>query len=320
MSLLRIENFDSNLKIFKNIIDLLEGDIMNFGRILTAMVTPFNEKSEVDYEKAKELALYLAENGSDGIVVCGTTGESPSLTKEEKINLFKVVVSAVQGKAKIIAGTGSNSTAESLAMTRAAEECGVDGIMLVVPYYNKPPQSGIYQHFKVVSEATKLPVMLYNVPGRTSCNMLPETVVELAKLPNIVCIKEACGDLEQIEKLINSVPDDFDVYSGDDSLALTIIAKGGCGVVSVAAHIVGNEMQEMIEQYHQGDKEGAEKIHDQLMPIFQNLFITSNPIPVKTSMNLLGHNVGGVRLPLVEANPQEVEILKDTLNQLNKLK
>src|SRR5690554_2188056 len=209
----------------------------SFGELLTAMVTPFNEKLELDLEKARNLANYLVDNGSDGLVVLGTTGESPTLTYDEKMKLLETVVDEVGDRATILAGTGSYSTAESIRLTEEAEKIGVDGIMLVTPYYNKPPQSGLYHHFKAIAERTSLPIMLYNIPGRTARNIEVETMLELAKIDNIIAVKEASGDLNQVSALTRLLPDDFLVYSGDDSLTLPVLSVGGTGVVSVAGHL-----------------------------------------------------------------------------------
>jgi len=291
-----------------------------FGEVLTAMVTPFDENGEVNYENAAALATYLADNGSDGIVVAGTTGESPTLTVEEKVELFKVVRRAVGNKVKVIAGTGSNSTKASVELTQKAEACGVDGIMLVVPYYNKPSQEGLYQHFAAIARATELPVMLYNVPGRTAINLSDQTVLRLAKdFNNIVSIKEASGDLEQITRIVGNAPSGFAVYSGDDSMTLPVLAVGGCGIVSVASHIAGKEIKNMITAFMNRDLAESIRIHQRLMPLFKALFITSNPSPVKGALKMLGHKVGPLRLPLVEINAQEQEVIRKVLQELDYL-
>lgn len=284
--------------------------VKHFGNLLTAMVTPFDDKMEVDYTQAANLAKYLAEHGSDGIVVCGTTGESPTLTKEEKIKLWQVVKEAVAGKAAVIAGTGSNNTKESIAMTKEAEKLGVDGAMLVGPYYNKPSQEGFYQHFKTVAESTSLPIIVYNVPGRTGTNILPQTVIRLSEIPNIVAVKEASGNVEQASQIRRGTAPDFMVYSGDDSLTLPILAVGGTGVISVASHVIGDQMQEMIKAYLSGDVKKASALHLELFPVFKGLFITSNPVPVKAALNLKGIKVGSTRLPLVDAAPEHLEAIK----------
>ncbi|AVX20702.1 dihydrodipicolinate synthase [Carboxydocella sporoproducens DSM 16521] len=277
---------------------------MDFGRLITAMITPFTENDEVNYSEAQKIAQYLVDNGSDGIVVTGTTGESPTLTKEEKIKLYAAVKEAVGNKARVIAGTGSYNTKESIALTKEAEKLGVDGVMLVVPYYNKPCQNGLKAHFRAVAESTGLPIMLYNIPGRTGINLLPETVAELAQVSNIVAIKEASGNLDQVSQLLRLVPANFRVYSGDDSLTLPMLSLGCYGVVSVAAHIVGLQMKKMIESYLAGNIETAASLHRELIPVFKGLFITTNPVPVKTAMALKGFQVGSVRLPLVPATEE----------------
>ncbi len=286
----------------------------DFGRVLTAMVTPFDAQMQIDYRAAADLARYLADNGTQGIVVAGTTGESPTLTKEEKIKLFVTVKEAVGDRVAVIAGTGSNNTATSVELTREAEKIGVDGVMLVVPYYNKPSQDGLYNHFKMVAEATSLPIMLYNIPGRTGINLLPTTVVQLAKTSNIVAIKEAGGSLDQAGLLLSTLPDGFRVYSGDDNLTLPMLAIGAYGVVSVAAHIIGPKMQAMIKAYLDGQVQEAARLHLELMPVFKVLFITSNPVPVKYALNARGINVGGVRPPLAPPTADEEASLKKILN------
>ena len=289
---------------------------MDFGRLLTAMVTPFDSKLAVDYEQAQKVAEYLVNNGSDGIVVAGSTGEGATLTKEEKIKLFKLVKETVGHRAKVIAGTGTNNTAETIEITQAAEKVGVDGIMLVVPYYNKPPQEGIYRHFKAIAESTLLPIMLYNIPGRTGINMVPSTVARLAEIDNIVALKESAGLLDQVSELVRILPEDFKVYSGDDSLTLPMLAMGCHGIVSVCAHVIGNQIQSMIKAYQAGNVDEAAKLHQQLFPVFKNLFIATNPVPVKLAVSLLGIDPGGVRPPLIEATPDEFAVVKKTLEEL----
>ena len=284
-----------------------------FGSVLTAMVTPFDSNLAVDYEQAARLAEHLADNGSDGVVVAGTTGESPTLTVEEKLALFRAVVEAVGGRITVIAGTGGNDTRLSVELTRQAAKTGVDGIMLVTPYYNKPSQEGLFQHFKTVAESTELPVMLYNVPGRTSINLLPPTVARLAEIDNITAIKEASGDLNQVSEIKRLTGDDFQILSGDDSLTLPILSVGGEGIVSVASHLVGRQMKEMVNLYLAGQVREAASIHGMLLPLFRTLFITSNPVPVKTALNLVGLNVGGVRRPLWEMEAKELDVLKSEL-------
>ncbi|PKM83660.1 MAG: 4-hydroxy-tetrahydrodipicolinate synthase [Firmicutes bacterium HGW-Firmicutes-13] len=279
------------------------------------MVTPFNSDMQIDYDRASSLAAYLVENGTESIVVAGTTGESPTLTMEEKIKLFGVVVEAVSGKAKVIAGSGSNSTQQSVELTRKAADIGVDGVMLVVPYYNKPPQEGLYEHFRKIAGSVDLPVMLYNVPGRTSVNLAAQTTIRLAEIDNIFAIKEASGDLEQISYIIKETPDDFLVYSGDDSMTLPIMSVGGYGVVSVAGHVIGKEIREMIDAFCRGNIAEAYALHGKLFPVFKGMFISTNPIPVKTALNLLNKNVGSVRLPLCEMSSEQVNNLQSILGK-----
>jgi len=284
-------------------------------RLMTAMVTPFDKNLQVDYRKAKELASYLIKEGSEGIVVCGTTGESPVLTKEEKLRLFEVVSEEVGDRAEVWAGTGSNSTQATVELTREATRIGVDGIMVVTPYYNKPPQSSLFAHYQEVAAATELPVMIYNVPGRTSVNILPETVARLAQIENIRAIKEASGSMDQVSLLRTMVPEDFVIYSGDDSLTLPMLAIGAAGVVSVVSHIAGTRIKEMIDAFFAGQIARAEGLHRGLFPLFKGLFITTNPIPVKEALNMMGMEVGGLRLPLTGASEKEREqiyrLLKD---------
>lgn len=289
---------------------------MNFGRVITAMVTPFNQDGEVDYNATEQLVEHLIANGTDAVVVSGTTGESPTLTMEEKVEMFKQVVKFVDNRISVIAGTGSNNTQESIELTKLAEQANVDGIMLVVPYYNKPSQAGLYAHFKAIADATTLPVMLYNIPGRSACNIDVDTIVGLSKVDNIVCVKEASADLEAMAEIITRTDDDFLLYSGDDSLTLPVLAIGGNGVVSVASHIVGNEMQKMIEHFHNGNVVEAGRLHRELRPTFDALFTSPNPVPLKAALNIMGVTVGSVRLPLVPLNEEELEQLKKDL-QLN---
>lgn len=286
---------------------------MDFGEVLTAMVTPFNPDLSANYDRAQELAVYLIENGSDGVVVSGTTGESPTLTPDEKIELFKLVKEAVGNKGKVIAGTGCNCTSESIELTRRAEKVGVDGCMLVGPYYNKPPQEGLYQHFKMIAESTSLPVIIYNVPSRTACNIEAETVIRLSAVENIVAVKEASGSLDQVSKISTRTPDNFRIYSGDDSLTLPILAIGGDGVISVASHVAGKEIKEMVRSYKEGNIEKACEIHLTLSPLFKALFMTTNPIMVKSAVKLKGIDVGGLRLPLVDATRDQIEKLEKVM-------
>lgn len=291
-----------------------------FGEVITAMCTPMRPDGAVDFDQAEKLAVYLAEHGSDGIVVAGTTGESPTLSPDEKLGLFKAVVNAVGGRVKVIAGTGNYNTHESALLTRKAESCGVDGIMLVTPYYNKPPQEGLIRHFRHIAQNTSLPVMLYNVPPRTGRNLEPESVARLAQVPNIVSIKEAAGQMDQVTKLRTLLPQDFAIYSGDDPFTLPMLALGADGVVSVASHVVGPEIKQMIQAFKSGDTVRATEIHEKLTPIFRALFITTNPIPVKWSMSLLGMDLGPFRLPLVEPTPAEKAHIRETFARYGLIK
>jgi 4-hydroxy-tetrahydrodipicolinate synthase len=290
---------------------------MNFGQVLTAMVTPFNHNDEVDLNATRTLVNYLIANGSDGLVIAGTTGESPTLTAEEKVDLFKIVVEVVDGRVPVIAGTGSNNTKASISLTKQAEAAGVDGIMLVTPYYNKPSQEGLFQHFSAIAHSTSLPVMLYNIPGRSVVNMSIETIVSLSKINNIVAVKEASGDLDAMAQIISKTSSDFTLYSGDDGLTLPVLAIGGTGVVSVSSHIIGNEMQEMINSFKNGDVHGAASTHRNLLPIMKALFAAPSPSPVKSALNMRGLNVGGVRLPLVSLNNEEKKALHIALQPSN---
>jgi len=294
--------------------------MVDLGRVLTAMVTPFKDDLSVDYKKAAELAKYLIENGSDGLVIHGTTGESPTLTHEEEYELYRVVKKAIKGKAKLIAGTGSNSTATSIKSTKEAEKIGVDAAMIVVPYYNKPSQEGLYQHYKAVARSTKLPIIIYNIPGRTGINMLPVTVARLAKeINNIVGLKDATGNPEQTKATKELVPNGFTIWSGDDGLTLPMMKVGAVGVISVASHLVGKEIAAMVSAFHKGDLKKAEEIHERLMPIFKVLFITANPTPVKAALEMVGKPVGKLRLPLIEANALEKRQVKEVLKDLGLL-
>ena len=294
--------------------------MVSFGRTITAMITPFKEDGSVNYAVAEKLAAYLAENGSDGIVVCGTTGESPSLTWDEEYELFQVVKKAVSGKALVIAGTGSNSTREAIAATQKAAKIGLDGSLQVVPYYNKPPQEGMYQHFQAIAQSSPdLPIMLYNIPGRTGQNLLPETVARLAEIPNIVAIKEASGNLDQATQIRCLTPPDFQIYSGDDSLTLPLLSIGGAGVVSVASHLVAPQLQAMIQAFEVGKIKEATQIHLQLFPLFKALFATTNPIPVKAALKLQGWDVGSTRSPLCDPTNEIAQNLKNVLEKLSLL-
>lgn len=279
---------------------------MEFGRVITAMVTPFNEQLEIDWNKTEALVNHLIEEQqTDSIVVCGTTGESPTLSEDEKLQLFERVISYAAGRCKIIAGTGDNETAYSIQLTQKAESIGVDGILLVTPYYNRPSQEGLYAHFKAVAEATRLPVMLYNVPGRTGVHLSADTTIRLAQLPNVFATKEASANMDDITTIINNTADDFLVYSGDDPLTLPILAVGGYGIVSVASHIVGKDIQKMIAAYVAGEVGEAAEIHGKLHPLFKGLFICPNPVTIKYVLQDFGMSMGGVRLPLTMPTENE---------------
>jgi 4-hydroxy-tetrahydrodipicolinate synthase len=283
------------------------------------MITPFDRDGNVNYAVAEQLAAHLADSGTDTIVVCGTTGESPTLSWEEEFELFKVVKSAVVGKAKVIAGTGSNSTCEAVEATRKAANLGLDGSLQVVPYYNKPPQEGLYLHFKAIAQAAEMPIVLYNIPGRTGQNLLPATVARLAAIDTIVAIKEASGNLDQVSQIRCSTPASFAIYSGDDSLTLPMLSVGACGVISVASHLVGRQVQQMVQEFEQGQVKTALEIHLKLLPLFKTLFLMTNPIPLKAALALAGWDVGSCRLPLCEVSDDLVAELRTVMLNLGLL-
>ena len=287
--------------------------MVEIGRQMTAMVTPFTDSGEVDYEQAKKLALALLDSGSDGLVVVGTTGESPTLRREEEYRLFREIKEVVGDRGVVIAGTGSNNTAEAVEATKEAEKIGVDGCLLVVPYYNKPTQEGLYQHFTKVAESTSLPIILYNVPSRTITNLSVDTVVRLSQIKNIIGVKEASGNMEQVANIIARTGDDFRVWSGNDSDTFNLVALGGYGVISVSAHLVGKQNREMINQLLAGNVEAAAAIHRHLLPLVDALFIVSNPSPVKYALNQVGFRVGKPRLPLVEPDEKSAAMIRETL-------
>ena len=294
--------------------------MVNFGRVLTAMITPFKEDGSVNYEVAEQLAVHLADTGTDTLVVCGTTGESPTLTWDEEYQLFQVVQQAVAGKAKVIAGTGSNSTHEAITATQKAAKLGLDGSLQVVPYYNKPPQSGLYHHFEAIAKACPdIPLMLYNVPGRTGQNLEPETVARLAEIPNIVALKEATGNFDQASQIRRLTPPEFALYSGDDSFTLAMLAIGATGVVSVASHLVGTPLQDMIQAFEAGKTVMAGEIHLKLFPLFKVLFCTANPIPIKAALKLQGWEVGSPRPPLGDLPTELKQGLEEVLIELSLL-
>jgi len=280
-----------------------------FGPVVTAMITPMRADGSVDHAEAGRLARWLCEHGSTGLVVAGTTGEGPTLRDDEKIKLVESVVSAAGDVAQIIANTGSNDTRRSVELSKRAEQAGADALLLVGPYYNKPPQSGLLAHFSAVADAVGIPVMIYNIPGRTGVNVSPDTLVQLASHPRIVAVKESSGDLGQISEVAARVPSSFDVYSGDDHLALPTAAVGGCGVVSVASHVAGDDIRRMLDAFFAGDVRAAAAAHQRLLPLCRALFAVTSPIPVKAAMKRLGFAVGGCRLPLVELTPAQEQAL-----------
>ena len=285
------------------------------GRLITAMVTPFDEQGQVDYDQAKRLAKALLASGSDGLILSGTTGESPTLSTEEKLRLYAEVKGAVGDSGAIIAGTGNYNTAESIELSREAEREGVDALLLVVPYYNKPPQEGLYQHFKAVAGSVDLPCIVYNVTSRTSLNMTHETTIRLSEIDNIVGVKEAGSDMDQITRIIDGAKPGFLVWSGNDNETYYIMATGGYGVVSVASNLVGNQIKQMMGYLLEGDVEKAASEHRRLLPLFKVLFIVSNPIPVKFSLNHVGFNVGNPRLPLVPPDDESAAQIEAVLNR-----
>ena len=284
------------------------------GRLITAMVTPFDEKGEVDYAQAKRLATALLDSGSDGLVITGTTGEGPTLTAEEKIRLYAEVKEAIGYRGAVIAGTTDNDTAKSIELSTEAASVGADALLLTVPAYNKPPQEGLYQHFTAIAESTELPCVLYNVTSRTSLNMTDETTLRLSKIDNIVGIKEAGSDLNQITRIIDGAGDDFRVWSGNDDETFSIMATGGYGVVSVLSHLVGNQIKQMVGYLLEGDVEKAAAEHRRLLPLFKVMFTVSNPIPLKYSLNHVGFNVGPMRLPLVPPDEKSAENIRNVLS------
>jgi len=281
---------------------------------LTAMVTPFDAQGEVDCQQAKRLALALLDSGSDGVVVSGTTGESTTLSKEEKLRLFAEVKSALGNRGTVIAGTGNYDTKESQELTKEAEKTGVDACLLVVPYYNRPTQQGLWEHFRAIAQNTTLPCILYNVPSRTVTNLTADTVIKLSQIENIVGVKEASSNFGQIAEIISRTKEDFLVYSGNDSDTLPILALGGYGVISVASHLVGIQIKEMIEKFMDGQVQESARIYRHLLPLINTLFIVSNPVPVKWALNYVGFSAGKPRLPLVEPDEKSINLIQETLH------
>lgn len=292
-----------------------------FGRMIPAMVTPFDENLDLDLKQARALARRLVENGADALIINGTTGESPTVFYPQKMKLFEAVVSEIDGEVPVIANVGDNCTADTVDFARDVEKLGVDGFMLVVPYYNKPPQEGLYQHFKTIAGSIDLPCILYNIPGRCVINMTAETTLRLAnEVDNIVAIKEASGNLEQVAAILAGAPEGFEVYSGDDALTYDIMKLGGAGVISTIGNVAPDRMKEIVDLCAAGDFEAATKANEALLPLMNELFITSNPIMVKEALNLLGFPVGGVRLPLVNATAEQSAELAEVMRQVGVLK
>lgn len=287
-----------------------------FGAVITAMVTPFNDDASLDLDGAQELAGQLVDTGSDGLVVTGSTGEAATLSHREKTDLYRAVMEAVGGRAKVVAGTGTYDTAESVELTREAEAAGVDGVLVVTPYYNRPPQRGLIAHFTKVAESTALPMLVYNIPSRTATLIEADTLLRLAEVENIVGVKDATADFQTAARVIAESPPGFEVYSGDDWATFNFVTLGAVGVISVASHLVGERMGEMIELCKTGDLSGALKIHSALLPLFKALFVTSNPIPLKAAMEIAGRPVGPPRLPLVPATPDERAVVERAMRDL----
>lgn len=290
-----------------------------FGSVITAMVTPFRDDLSLDLDRAQEVAAWLLDRGSDALVVAGTTGESPTLSDREKVDLWRATVQAAQGKGQVIAGSGTYDTAHSVHLTEEAEKAGCHGILVVSPYYNKPPQEGLYRHFTTVAGATGLPVILYNIPGRTSVRIAHDTLLRLAEVDNIIAVKDATGDLAGATELIAEAPADFEVISGEDLLTFHLACLGGTGVISVTSHIAGERMRQMIDMVESGDVAGARKIHHELIPLYKGLFITTSPIPVKAAMALAGQPVGPPRLPLIPATDDEIARIKKAMEDAGAL-
>jgi 4-hydroxy-tetrahydrodipicolinate synthase len=284
-----------------------------FGRLLTAMVTPFNSRGQVDYAQAIKLAKALLASGSDGLVVSGTTGESPTLTAEEKIRLFEEIMTAVGKRATIVAGTGNYNTQESIELTKEAEKTGVDACLLTVPYYNKPNQEGLYQHFRAIAGSTRLPCIIYNVPSRTITNLSAETAVKLSKIDNIVGIKEASADFGQIARIIDGVDNDFMVYSGNDADTFPILGLGGYGVIGVITHLVGKQYKKMMDLFFAGKIDQSAKLHRSFIPLVNTMFMIGSPMPMKYALNYLGFRVGKPRLPLVVPDEKTRAVIEQTL-------
>jgi len=288
----------------------------DFGSLITAMVTPFDENLKINWGVLEDLVRDLVEEQkTESIIVSGTTGESPTLSREEKLDLFREVRRLAPPECKVIAGTGTNNGAEVLDLSKRAEDCGVDGLMIVTPYYNKPPQDALIAHYHSIAASVSLPIMIYNVPGRTGCDIDREALQELSSVSNIVALKEASGDLNKISWLKKEAGDNLKIYSGNDDQTLPLLALGGEGVVSVASHVTGRKIREMIKNFKQGDHEKALKLHHEMYPIFKVMFLVTNPIPVKASVQMRGIDVGGVRPPLVPLKEAERKRISDVLQE-----
>jgi 4-hydroxy-tetrahydrodipicolinate synthase len=282
------------------------------GEVLTAICTPFKEDGSVDYDRFRDLAQHLVDNGSDGLVVSGTTGESPTLSDDEKFELFSAAVDAVGDRATVIAGTGTYSTAHSVHLTARAHELGVHGFLVVTPYYNRPPARAIVAHFRAIAEVSDRPIVVYNIPSRVVINIEPETIAELAEIPTVMAVKQANDDLDQARRIVET---GLDLYAGDDSLVFPFLRLGGIGGVCVHTHVVGPQVKQMVRAYKDGDEEAARRIDHELEPAYDLLKITTNPIPIKAALNLLGHEVGGYRLPMVPPTDEELARVRDCLER-----
>ncbi|SER73849.1 4-hydroxy-tetrahydrodipicolinate synthase [Salisediminibacterium halotolerans] len=292
---------------------------MYFGSLITAMITPFHEDGTLNTDACERMIEHLISEGSDAIVVAGTTGEAPTLSIDEKSRLFRLAADKAAGRAYIIAGTGTNSTQAAVQLSEQAETAGVDAVMLTAPYYNKPNQKGMYEHFRTIAEAIDLPVMLYNIPGRTGVNMTADLTVSLAEIENIVSVKEASGDLDQMSNIIERTSADFSVYAGDDSLTLPAMAVGADGIVSISSHVIGREMKEMITAFAGGEHQQASRLHRRLLLFMQHMFIAPSPAPVKAALNLIDFPAGPVRLPMTELDSQDRENVRNVTADLGKL-
>jgi 4-hydroxy-tetrahydrodipicolinate synthase len=287
------------------------------GEVLTAIVTPFDDHGRVNIARFRELASYLVDNGSDGLVVTGTTGESPTLSDDERFQLYEAAVDVVGGRATVIAGTGTYDTAHSIHLTERADAIGVDGVLIITPYYSKPTPRGIVEHFKAIAASTEKPIVVYNIPARVVINIEPETIAELAEIPNVQAVKQANADLDQARRILAET--DLDLYAGDDDLVFPFLELGGTGGVCVHTHVVGPQIKELIRRFREGDAEGARRLEEETAPAIEILRVVTNPIAIKAALNLLGHDVGGLRLPLVEADERERGAIRGCLERLGLL-